>query len=69
MEFGISNMGFVSLKVYDVLGKEISTLVNEVLSPGLYKVDFDGSKLASGIYFYKLETENFSISKRMMLLK
>ncbi|HMS35387.1 MAG TPA: T9SS type A sorting domain-containing protein [Ignavibacteria bacterium] len=59
MEFGISKLGFVSLKVYDILGKEVKTLVNEIKPAGVYKVEFDGSNLSSGIYFYKIETGSF----------
>ncbi len=59
----------VTLKVYDVLGDEITTLVNEELGAGEYEVEFDGSKLASGIYFYKLKFEKFSETKKMILLK
>ena len=62
-------MGFVSLKVYDALGKEVKTLVNENMNPGRYKVDFNGSGLASGIYFYKLSIGGFSQTKSMILLK
>ena len=69
LEFGISKLGFVSLMVYDMLGKEITTLVNEKLNPGTYKVEFDGSGLTSGVYFYKLETDNFADTKRMILIK
>ena len=69
LEFGISNLGFVSLKVYDALGKEVKTLVNENMNPGRYKVDFNGSGLASGIYFYKLSIGGFSQTKSMILLK
>ncbi|MEO8210898.1 MAG: T9SS type A sorting domain-containing protein [bacterium] len=69
LDFGISNLGFVSLKVYDVLGNEISTLVNENKPTGSYSVEFDGRNFSSGIYFYKLETENFSETKRMALIK
>ncbi len=69
LEFGISDLGFVSLKVYDLLGKEVKTLVSENLNPGRYKIEFDGSSLASGIYFYTLETKGFSETKRMILLK
>jgi len=69
LEFGISKLGFVSLKVYDMLGKEIATLVNENLNPGTYKYNFDASDLTSGIYFYKLESEGFQETKRMMLIK
>jgi len=66
---GISNLGFVSLKVYDMIGKEVATLVNENLSPGTYKYNFDASGLTSGIYFYTLKADGFSETKRMMLLK
>ncbi|MDQ3022167.1 MAG: T9SS type A sorting domain-containing protein [Bacteroidota bacterium] len=59
----------VKLIVFDVLGKEIQNIVNEKLSPGSYEVEFDGSNFSSGIYFYKLITENFSVVKRMILLK
>ena len=69
LEFGISDLGFVSLKVFDALGKEVAVLVNENKNPGRYKVDFDGSRLASGIYFYKLSTDGFSETKSMILMK
>ncbi len=59
----------VSLKVYSNLGKEIMTLVNEKQNAGSYEVKFNGSNLSSGIYFYKLETGDFSETKRMILLK
>jgi len=69
LEFGISELGFVSLKVYDILGNEVKTLVNENKPAGSYSVDFDGADLPSGIYFYKLESGDFSDTKRMILLK
>ncbi|MFA6978764.1 MAG: T9SS type A sorting domain-containing protein [Ignavibacteriaceae bacterium] len=59
----------ISLKVYDVLGNEVATLVNEEKPAGEYQVEFDGSKLASGIYFYKLQTSKFSAIKKMILLR
>ncbi len=59
----------VTLKVYDVLGKEVTTLVNENLSSGNYSVEFDASKLGSGVYFYKLQSGNYVETKRMLLLK
>ena len=68
-KFGIWDFGFVSLRVSDALGKEVALLVNEIKKPGKYKVDFDGSGLASGIYFYKLSVNGFSDTKRMILLK
>ncbi len=69
LEFGISELGFVSLKVYDMLGKEVMTIVNEKLNPGKYKVDFDGSGLPSGVYFYRLTAGEFTETKSMMLVK
>jgi hypothetical protein len=59
----------VTLKVFDVLGNEAATLVNEEKQPGVYEVEFDASQLSSGIYFYKLQTENYSSTKKMILLK
>ncbi|MFZ1081908.1 MAG: T9SS type A sorting domain-containing protein [Candidatus Kryptoniota bacterium] len=60
---------FVTLKVYDVLGREVATLVNEKENAGSYAVKFDGSRLASGVYFYQLQAENFSQTKKLILLK
>lgn len=69
IEFSIPKTSDVSLIIYDVLGKEITNLVNESKSAGVYKVNFDASKLSSGIYFYNLETEDFSLAKKMLLVK
>ncbi len=69
LEFRIPELGFVSLKVYDVLGNEVSTLVNERKTPGNYKVEFDASGLPSGVYFYRLEANGWSDTKSMILLK
>lgn len=68
-EFGIPELGSVTLKVYDVLGKEVKTLINEIKQAGYYKVQFDGSSFASGVYFYELRSGNFVSQKRMLLLK
>lgn len=65
----ISKLSKVKLIVYDALGRQIETLVNEQLNPGTYEVDFDGSKYSSGIYFYKLVTDGFSDTKKMVLVK
>ena len=67
--FGISNLEFVSLKVYDIQGKEVMTLVNETKPPGRYQVKFDGSNFASGVYYYKLTAGNFTAVKKMMLIR
>ena len=59
----------VVLKVFDVLGREVQTLVNKSLKPGTYEVTFDGSYLNTGVYFYKLITEGYTNTKRMILIK
>ncbi len=59
----------VSLKVYDVLGKEVATLVNEVKKAGTYSIRFDASKLSSGVYLYRLEAGSFISTKKMILMK
>ncbi|MBS1553263.1 MAG: hypothetical protein JST15_14465 [Bacteroidetes bacterium] len=74
MEFGISKLGFVSLKVYDVLGNEIKTLVNENKPAGNYTIEFDardarqGSNLPSRIYFYTLLIDGNLIDTKIMIL-
>jgi hypothetical protein len=60
---------FVSLKVYDVLGNEVTTPVNEDKPAGNYEVNFDARGLTSGIYFYKLSAGSFSQTKKMLLIK
>lgn len=61
--------GFVTLKVYDIVGKEVAKLVNENKGAGYYKVNFDASKLSSGIYIYTIYAGSFSASKKMLLTK
>jgi hypothetical protein len=67
--YQISNNSFVSLKIYNITGEEISTLVNQKQEAGSYQVTFDGSSLASGIYFYKIKAGSFSVTKKMSLIK
>jgi hypothetical protein len=62
-------MGLVTLKIYDVLGNEVSTLVNEQKPAGSYELQFDASSLTSGVYFYQLKSGNLVITKKMVLLK
>jgi hypothetical protein len=69
IKFDLPKQGFTTLKVFDILGREVSRLVNEVKTPGSYIVDFDGTNLSSGVYFYKLEVNGFSDIKRMVLIK
>ena len=67
--FRISEGGFVTLKIYDVLGNEVATLVNENKPAGSYEVEFNGSNLPSGVYFYQLKAGNNIETKKLMLLK
>ena len=65
----IPKEGFVSLKVFDLTGREIKSLVSQNLKPGKYSVDYNALSLPSGVYFYKLETANFTDTKKMVVLK
>jgi len=69
ISFSIPNSEFVSLKVYDVLGKEVTTLVNGHKTAGIYSVQFTTDNLSSGIYFYTFKAGNFSETKKMILMK
>jgi hypothetical protein len=69
INYAIPKQGLVKIKVFDVLGREVQTLVNEVKTAGNYIIDFDGTNLSSGVYFYKLETNDFNDVKRMLLIK
>ena len=69
IEYQVSSIGNVTLKVYDVLGREISTIVKEVKHPGTHEVTFDASELPSGVYFYRLTNGNYSATKKMVLMK
>ncbi len=69
INFSIPKQGNVTLKVYDVTGKEVRTLINEQRSTGNYTVSFDGGSLSSGVYFYRLESGKYKEVKRMILVK
>ncbi len=69
ISFQLTENSLVTLKVYDVLGNEVATIVNEEKPAGTYRVDFDASGLASGIYLYKLKAGNFIATKKMLLMK
>ena len=69
LAYAIEKQGLVTLKIYDVLGREVAALVNEVQNAGAHSVTFDASRLASGMYMYTLTSGNFSSTKKMMLLK
>jgi len=69
IKFAIPENEFVKINVYDVLGREIASLVNEKLKAGTYEVNFNGSNLPSGAYFYRMTTDKFNDIRRMMLIK
>ncbi|HEY3250762.1 MAG TPA: T9SS type A sorting domain-containing protein [Ignavibacteria bacterium] len=69
IKYGIPRSGSVTLKIYDLLGREVRTLVNEKKDPGVYSVEFDATNLASGIYLYKIESGDFNAVKKMILVK
>ncbi|MCJ7554712.1 MAG: T9SS type A sorting domain-containing protein, partial [Ignavibacteriaceae bacterium] len=69
INFALPQTSNVVLKVYDVLGREVATLLNGEKAAGNYEVNFDASQFASGMYIYTLQAGNFSTSKKMMLMK
>ncbi|RPI60544.1 MAG: T9SS C-terminal target domain-containing protein, partial [Ignavibacteriales bacterium] len=69
IQYAISSTQFVTLKVYDVLGREVATLVNEEKPAGGYEVQFNASSLSSGVYIYTLKFNGVSYSKSMILLR
>lgn len=69
ISFNIPKSSFVNLRVFDIMGREVQKLVSQNMNTGNYSVQFDGKNLSSGVYFYKLETDNFSEVKKMSLIK
>lgn len=69
IKYSLPKDGKVTLKIYDITGKEIKTLVNDIKLAGNYTIDFNGSNLASGVYFYRIQTGDFVQTKRMVLVK
>ncbi len=69
IKYQIPESGFTTLKVYDILGNEVASLVNEKREAGSYEVNFSGDGLSSGVYYYKLSSGSFSDTKKMMLVK
>jgi N-acetylneuraminic acid mutarotase len=69
IEFSIPKSAFVSLKIYNILGEEVATLVSEKLVTGRYKYNWDASALASGVYFYRIQAGNYVEAKKMILLR
>jgi hypothetical protein len=69
INFALPKDGFVKITIFDLLGREVRTLVNENKTAGYYSVDFSGDNLSSGFYFYKMESASFVETKKMMLIK
>ena len=69
IQFAIGKQSMVKLKVFDILGREVATLVNQELIPGTHKVIFEANDLPSGFYFYRLETDGFAKTRGLTLLK
>ncbi|MFZ1977221.1 MAG: T9SS type A sorting domain-containing protein [Bacteroidota bacterium] len=75
--FSVGTYGHTSLRVYDMLGREVATLINQEISAGTYNVKFDASKLSSGVYFYRLvsnavssgSSDSYILTKKMILIK
>lgn len=69
IKFDVAKFQNVKITIYDVSGREVINLVNKSLQPGSYQVTFDGANYASGVYYYKMETNNFVLTKKMILVK
>ena len=69
IKYSIPEESFVSLKVYDAIGNLVETILEKEQNSGVYTVQFDGTKLASGIYYYQIKTPKFTQTKKLMLLK
>jgi hypothetical protein len=69
IQFSVAKADFIQLRVFDLLGNEVNTLIKENKQPGIYQVTFDASNLSSGIYFYQLVASNKNITKKMILIK
>jgi hypothetical protein len=69
INYSVPKQSFVTIKVYDVLGREVATLVNENKPVGNYSIQFNANKLTSGIYFYGMESGSYSQAKKLLLLK
>lgn len=69
IQYSIAEAGLVSIRVFDILGREVAELVNQNQNAGTYTVDFNGQNLSSGVYIYKIESGSFTATKKMMLMK
>ncbi len=69
INYQMPELNFVTIKIYDVLGKEVATLVNEEKPAGNYQIEFNGANLPSGIYFYRIQADDYVETRKMVLLK
>jgi hypothetical protein len=69
IRYSIAVKGFVTIKIYDILGREVNTIVNELRDAGTYEVMLDASRFASGVYFYTINSGSFTDTKKMLLVK
>jgi len=69
IQFAVPKASQVTVKIYDVLGRRVATLVDEKYQPGTYKVTFEAGDLASGVYIYRIQAEGFAQTRKLMLLK
>jgi hypothetical protein len=69
IQFSVANDDYITLKVYNVAGQQVSSLINEHLTAGNYSVMFDASSLPSGVYYYRLTSSTANVAKKMLLLK
>ncbi len=69
IKYELAVNGYTTLKIYDILGKEVTNLVNEKQDAGIYEVQWNAANLSSGVYFYKLQSDRFVQTKRMILTK
>ncbi|CAF3778451.1 unnamed protein product [Rotaria sp. Silwood1] len=69
ISYSVPKAGIVTMKIFDITGREVASLVNDMKAPGVYSIDFNASSFASGVYFYRLEAQDFVDTKRMVLLK
>jgi hypothetical protein len=69
ISFQVPEKSNINVSIYDILGNKITTLLNEIKQPGQYDITFDASRLSSGVYFYKLQSDKFVITKKMAFIK
>jgi hypothetical protein len=69
IRYSLPEDSYVTLRIYNLLGEEVSTLINTQQKAGRYEINFDASQLASGVYIYRLEAANYTASKKLMLMK